>query len=259
MGQHYYKFRLAALAFVAIVDSVTGFGASAAPAFSFFPVVPEGLFGGTVQTPSNGKVIEAAKTVMNNQGYFDPVDESLFADDFIFRGPVIGPLNKADYMEVLDYFKIYEAFPDINPNCFGFTVDPEDPYRVWFFLRATGTYQKPLGGPVGFVIRPTNQRYRGSLETWSLSFDEDFKCKLMTAGYVGDRFDDNATTDGSGLTFGVLKTLGLSIPAGPGSMGLRLIQAINGPFVKLGISPKAVSAPEDIPAWWKDKKRGADP
>ena len=248
---------LVALLFGSMVDSVAGFGV-VAPILSFFPS-PEVLFGSKVKAPRGEDVIEAAKKVMNNQGYFDPLDESLFADDFIFRGPVIGPLNKPDYVEVLDYFKIYEAFPDINPNCFGFTVDPLDPYRVWFFLRATGTYQKPLGGPVGVLVKPDNQAYRGSLETWSLTFDEGLKCKLMTAGYVGDRFDENATTDGSGLSFGILKTLGLSVPSGAGNLVLRLIQATNGPLVKVGLTPKAVSAPEDIPSWWKNEKRGADP
>ena len=40
-----------------------------------------------------------------------------------------------DYKEVLDYFSIYKAFPDMDPNCFGFTVDPENPLRVWYFVR----------------------------------------------------------------------------------------------------------------------------
>lgn len=235
---------------------VTAFGV--APVVSFFSS-SVGDFLGNAKAPPSGKVIEAARKVMENTGYFDPLDEALFADDFIFRGPVIGPLNKPDYIDVLDYFKIYEAFPDIDTNCFGFTIDPKDPYRVWFFLRATGTYQKPLGGPAGKVLKPNNQVYQGSVETWSILLDGDLKCKLITAGYVSDRFDDQATTDGIGLSFGILKTLGLSFPSGPGNIGLRIIQGVNGPFVKLGIAPKAVSDPSEVPAWWKNEKRGADP
>jgi hypothetical protein len=160
---------------------------------------------------------------------------------------------------VLNYFSIYKAFPDIDPNCFGFTVDPENPYRVWYMVRASGTYQQPLGGPLGNVIPPDNTEYRGSPETWSLTFDQNLKAKLMTAGYVSDRFDDQATTDGAGLSFGILKTLGLNLSYGPGDISLRLIQAINGPLVAQGIAPKAVSDPNDIPSWWKSSKRGADP
>jgi hypothetical protein len=242
-------------------QNVHGFSASSKFSFFQLPTEAQGSFpfGKGKKVPSSTDVIEAAKKVMDNQGYFDPLDASLFAEDFIFRGPVIGPLNKKDYTEVLEYFSIYKAFPDIDPNCFGFTVDPEDPYRVWFFLRATGTYQNPLGGPLGKIIKPDNQRYRGSLETWSLTFDENLKCRLMTAGYVSDRFDEKTTTNGVGLSFGVLETLGLSIPSGTGNIILRLIQAVNGPLVQLGLSPKAVSDPNEIPEWWTNKKRGADP
>ena len=71
----------------------------------------------------------------------------------------------------------------------------------------------------------------------------------MTAGYVSDRFDVESTTDGAGLVFGILKTIGVSLFSGMGDPRLRFIQAINGPLVQLGIAPKAVSAAGDIPSW----------
>lgn len=209
-------------------------------------------------SPSDSDVIEAAKKLMQNAGYFNQMDESLFAEDFIFRGPVIGPLNKEDYTEVLEYFSIYKAFPDIDPNCFGFSVDPDEPLRVWFQVRASGTYTKPLGGPVGKLIKPDGQKYRGSTETWSLLFDENLKVRLITAGYVSDRFDSGSTTGGTGLSFGILKTIGLSIPSGVGNPILQLIQTTNPPLSSLGITPKAMSDPEKVPKWWTNKKRGAE-
>ena len=42
--------------------------------------------------PTETQIIKAAKQVMQNTGYFNEYDSTLFADDFIFRGPVIGPL-----------------------------------------------------------------------------------------------------------------------------------------------------------------------
>ena len=63
------------------------------------------------ELPTEDQVIEAAKQVMQNTGYFNEYDPTLFADDFLFRGPVIGPLYKKDYEEVLRYFSIYKAFP----------------------------------------------------------------------------------------------------------------------------------------------------
>ena len=247
---------------VSRVDRAECFTASPKFSFGSSPAVEFGKGSSSSSSHSQQQVIEAAKQVMANGGYFNPLDESLFADDFIFRGPVIGPLNKADYKEVLDYFSIYKAFPDMDPNCFGYTVDPEHPFRVWFLVRATGTYQNPLGGPLGTLIRPKNQVYRGSTETWSLVFDGHLKCRLMTAGYVSDRYEDydnGTTTNGVGLSFGILETLGLSLPSGPGNFGLRFIQAINGPLVALGLTPKAVSAPSEVPDWWSSEKRGADP
>ena len=236
------------------------------------------------ELPTESQVIEAAKQVMQNTGYFDEYDPTLFADEFIFRGPVIGPLCKNDYEEVLEYFSIYKAFPgewhiklcvydmlsyhvfshfemrfvDINPNCFGYSIDPDNPLRVWYQLRASGTYTQPLGGPIGKLIKPNGTKFRGSTETWSLTFTKDLKARLITAGYVSDRFEEDSTTDGIGLSFGILKTLGLSLPSGVGS-ALQLIQAVNPPLVSLGIAPKAVSREEDIPSWWKNDKRGADP
>ena len=168
--------------------------------------------------PTEAQIIEAAKYFMENgTGYFNPYDPTLFAEDFIFRGPVIGPLNKVDYEEVLEYFSIYKAFPDINPNCFGYSIDPDNPLRVWFQLRASGTYTKPLGGPVGKIIKPNGTKYRGSTETWSLTFDRTLKARYLPAGYVSDRFEEQSTTDGIGLSFGILKTLGLSLPSGVGN------------------------------------------
>ena len=98
---------------------------------------------------------------------------SILAEDFVFRTPVLGPLNKHDYIDSLvDYFRIYEAFPDINPNCYGFTVDIIDPLKVRFFVKATGTYQRPLGGFLGkaaaSLTSPDGRQYVGSTEALSL-------------------------------------------------------------------------------------------
>ena len=208
---------------------------------------------------SEAAVLQAARTFMKATGYFDPLNASLLADDFVFRGPVIGPLNKDDYQEVLEYFGMYKAFPDMENNCFGFTIDPENPLRVWFFLRATGTYQHPLGGPVGRILRPQNQSYRGSTEAWSLTFTQDLKVQFINAGYVADRFDANATTGGAGLSFGILQSLGLSLPSAAGDPRLRIIQGMASFLQFTGLLPKAVSRPDQVPAWWTNEKRGADP
>eukprot|EP00961_Rhodomonas_salina_P219261 2964018-Rhodomonas_salina.2 len=212
-------------------------------------------------TPSTQELIAAAEEFMvRGSGYFSARNESLLAEDFVFRGPIIGPFNKADYMEVLDYFKVYRGFPDINPNCFGYSVDPEDPLRVWFFVRATGTNTMKLGGPLGdalAAISPPSKAtpYRGSPEAWSLTFNNKLQVRRLTAGYVADRFDEKATTGGRGLTYGITATLGLPLPAAnaPQTQIAQFLSSLGGPLF-----PKSSSEPSQVPAWWKDKRRGAE-
>jgi hypothetical protein len=202
---------------------------------------------------------------------------SILSDDFVFRGPIIGPLNKNDYIEVLEYFQVSKAFPDIKPNTYGFTVDPFNELKVRFFLKATGTYQNPLGGLLGqfaiTVTPPDSRQYIGSTEAWAITFNsiEKMQIKCITAGYVIDNFEQDdstknrSTTNGKGLTFGILSTLGIPFPTTPGNIVTKSIQAITGKFTTTKSSPtgaalfpKSSSDPETIPQWWKDQRRGAE-
>jgi len=211
--------------------------------------------------------IEFVKNLMESStGYYSPMDESLLAEDFIFRGPVIGPLNTKDYKEVLGLFKVYEAFEDdLSANAFGFHVDPKDPRRVWFKVRASGTlHGEARTGLVSKVIafgldrqgENANKQYQGNTETWSIIVDDDMKMKHMSAGYVVDRFETGTTSKGKGLSFGVFQTAGLDAPftAGP---ALQIIQRISAVIAPTGLLPRAYSA--DVPSWWKDERKGADP
>mmetsp|Transcript_3615 Transcript_3615/g.7903 ORF Transcript_3615/g.7903 Transcript_3615/m.7903 type:complete len:377 (-) Transcript_3615:420-1550(-) len=225
--------------------------------------------------------------MMNNNGYYDYENggyydaygnyyyedprTSILADDFVFRSPVIGPLTKWDYIEALDYFRVYEAFPDINPNCYGFTVDIIEPLKVRFFVKATGTYQNPLGGFLGSTAArltpPDGRQYMGSTEAWSITFNDldRMQVKSISAGYVVDRFEEEGllcTTDGRGLIYGILNTIGLeNLPSSPGSKSLELTQWLTGQFSKKGgpdaLFPKMSSDPRTIPQWWGDKRLGA--
>jgi len=208
-----------------------------------------------------------------NNGYYYEADDtsSILAENFVFRGPVIGPLTKWDYIEVLDYFRVYEAFPDINPNCYGFTVDVVEPLKVRFFVKATGSYQNPLGGFLGSTAAklnpPDGRQYMGSTEAWSITFNDldRMQVKAITGGYVVDRFEEDGvlcTTHGKGLVYGILNTIGVDyLPSSPGSKSLELTQWLTGQFAKKGgpntLFPKASSDPKTIPQWWSDKRLGA--
>lgn len=207
-------------------------------------------------------LLAAAESFMQTStGYYSALDEDRLADDFVFRGPVIGPLGKHDYARVLEYFAVYRALPDVAPNAFGFSVDPEDPRRVWFLLRATGTYQQSLGGALGnlaaTVTPPDQRQYRGSTEVWSLTFNERLQVRYLSAGYVADLYEPNATTGGRGLTFGVLASLGLPLPAGVGSPVLQVVQKVSRFLAGTGIVPLPYSSADNVPSWWKSDKFGA--
>ena len=174
----------------------------------------------------------------------------------------------------MEYFQVFQAFPDIKSNAYGFTIDPFNTLKVRFFLKATGTYQYPLGGALGqfatSVTGPPDSRpYIGSTEAWAITFNsiEQLQVKCITAGYVIDNFEQDdlddssrSTTNGKGLTFGILNTLGIPFPTTPGNIAIKGIQQLTGKFStgSTALFPKSSSDPEKIPQWWKDQRRGAE-
>mmetsp|Transcript_19563 Transcript_19563/g.62267 ORF Transcript_19563/g.62267 Transcript_19563/m.62267 type:complete len:208 (+) Transcript_19563:238-861(+) len=193
-------------------------------------------------------MIEIAREfVTTGSGYFSPQKEDMMADDFVFRGPIVGPLCRADYKTVLGNNKIYEAWPDINPNCFGFTVDPMEPNRVWWMTRVTGTQTGPLKLGPRITLPATNKKAVLPPEMHSALIDEETgKIKLLTFGYVCDLDSPGATAPLIGGLFALLASAGFPVPAyGPVA---KLLQA--GGEATLGI--KSVSKDEDIPAWYKE-------
>ena len=118
-------------------------------------------------------LVDLAETFVNSQsGFFSPYSADMFSDDFVFRGPIVGPLNKADYFATMDMFMVYKAFPDISPNAFGFSVDPMDEKRVWFFVRQTGTNTGPWGLGYGIEAPPSGNAVVGVPEAFSITFDD---------------------------------------------------------------------------------------
>ena len=117
----------------------------------------------------------------------------------------------------MDTFGIYKAFPDISPNCFGYSIDPENPNRVWFLVRNTGTFtgEPGLGFGNELYFPPNGAQLKGAPETFSVTFDDKAKVKYLSVGYVADRFDGN--TGGKGAAVGIFHVIGLPFPSpGPG-------------------------------------------
>merc|ERR1712137_1172744 len=119
-------------------------------------------------------------------GYFTPLREELFADEFVFRGPVIGPLNKPDYFKTMTTLKVYEAFPDLKANAWGYCVDPTEPNHVRFFIRQQGTNTGPFTIPGLPTFPPTGKVATCGPEAYSLMFNDEGKVRLLTVGYPVD-------------------------------------------------------------------------
>ena len=199
-------------------------------------------------------LVDRAEVFINSQsGFYSPYEAAMFAEDFVFRGPVIGPLNKADYLSTMDTFKVYRAFPDISPNAFGFSLDPEDDRRVWFFCRNTGTNSGPFGLGYGLEAPPSGNKVVGVPEAFSITFDADERVRLLTVGYVADRFQGN--TGGVGAAFGLLRVAGIPLPGG---LLYRVAVALSNRLP--GATAKSCSKREDVPQWWLDvsEARGPD-
>jgi len=179
----------------------------------------------------------------------DPEKKHGFADDFVFRGPIIGPLNRTDYIKTLSTFAIYEAFPDLAPNVRGMYLDPEDPLRVWFTVWMTGTHTGtwPLPSPVG-PIKPTGRKMKSAPEMFSAGWTPEGKLRYLTVGYTGDF--RMGTSCGYGGVFGLLCGVGMSkqkLDFASNHFGIA--QWFQQFFPSNG--PKSRSNPEGIPAWWK--------
>ncbi|KAL7525793.1 hypothetical protein ACHAXR_001165, partial [Thalassiosira sp. AJA248-18] len=178
-------------------------------------------------------------------------------DEFVFRGPVIGPLVKKDLLATLGANEdLRNAFPDLQANAFGFTADdPIEPDRVWFFVRPRGTFQGDFKFPgSGKIIEATGAPYIGPPECRSVVFNAEGKIKYQTVGYVVDRFTGD-TTGGRGAIFGQYAVMGQEIDANPGAFSTVFLQKLS---EYLPNFPKSYSKREDLPAWWKDERVGAE-
>jgi len=184
--------------------------------------------------------------------------------DFVFRGPVIGPFNKADFVKTFksmaasDKKGMNDAFPDLQGNVFGFSVDPVEPNRVWYFVRPRGTFTGPFDHPTVGRIEPTNAKYIAPPEARSVMIDPETGLIIYASvGYITDRFTGD-TTKGKGAVFGLYQVMGQELDDVPGSWKMTLLQKLSSILPEsLGI-PKSYSKKEELPAWWKDERMGAE-
>jgi len=157
---------------------------------STFPIAPNDL------------IARAKEVLIAGIGTKD--DGACLAPDFEFCAAVVGPLPKEEYLEALGSFKLEDSF-DIQQNFFGFSVDPLQTNRVWFFTRQVAKQVAVFVGasPDGredLVLPP---------QSMHLDFDDDGLVKEF-GFYTVDRRQGN--TGGLGGAFGYFYGVGRPLP-----------------------------------------------
>jgi len=154
-------------------------------------------------------LIAKTKELLSPEAEFGSKKPELLAEDFQFVFPVVGPLTKTEFCTIFSSFKVKDAFPDSCNNFFGFTVDPMEPNRVWYFSRAKMTHSGTLKfGSQEFP--PTGKEVVCSPQVFSMSFDQEGRCYKFTGGYCVDRTTGNC--GGLGGLFGIIHSVGGSLP-----------------------------------------------
>lgn len=162
---------------------------------SSFPIEPDNL-------------VNRAKEVLSPQiGIGTKDDGACLADDFEFVAAVVGPIPKDAYLEALGSFKLEDSF-DIEQNFFGFTVDPLQTNRVYFFSRQVAKQIAPFMGAM-----PEDTKDGGVLtlppQLHHIDFDEDGLVREF-GFYTADRRQGN--TGGLGGAFGYFYGVGKPLP-----------------------------------------------
>jgi len=197
-------------------------------------------------------VLTKTQTYVESQSADESFSEDWYAVDYILRGPVIGPINRSDLAKSQKGLGIRAAFPDLKLDTFGFTIDPENPYRCFYFQRWRGTNLGDLDS-YGTIYPATGNAMETPISIFSVVWDPEGKIVYEQVGAVVDRLEGN--TEGKAAVFGMLHTAGLKLNANPGDKVFSFIQRIGHIAGNMG---RSWSREEEIPKWWTSKSRGAD-
>ena len=158
---------------------------------STFPISPDNL-------------ITRAKEILSpDVGIGTKDNGACLAEDFEFVAAVVGPISKTEYLNALNGFKLRDSF-DIEQNMFGFTVDPMQANRVWWFDRQIAKQINTFMG-----VEPIENELTLPPQSFHMDFTEDGLVKEF-GFYTVDRRQGN--TGGLGGAFGYFYGVGKPLP-----------------------------------------------
>jgi hypothetical protein len=152
------------------------------------------------------QLIDLCKSVVIEKGIGTKDGGDCLAEDFVFRAQFV-EVDKRGLLAALDSFNLEDSF-DVKQQCFGWTVDPLQPNRVWFLNRQEATQVKAFAG-----IEPKDNK-RGThlvLPPQNLHVDFNADGKVTEFGfYTVDRAQGN--TGGLGGAYGYFYGVGRPLP-----------------------------------------------
>ena len=203
-------------------------------------------------------VLEKTKQYVQEEGFvsfnLSKIPSDYYDERYIFRGPIVGPINRKDLVTTNSLFGLEKSFPDLKRETFGLCVDPDNPYRVLFFERWKATHTGEFNLMGLLKTDATQQKSISPAFPFSITWTPEGKIIYECLTTAVDRFEGN--TKGKVAVFGLLETAGIPLENGVGNPFLRVAQKI-GRFVNL--PAQTYSREEDIPSWWKSSARAADP
>lgn len=182
-----------------------GEGFSATPTATLIPVVDtKAAYEASTFPIAPDDLIIRAKEVLGPDISIGTKDGgACLADDFEFVAAVVGPIPKDEYLDALGNFKLDESF-DIDPNFFGFVVDPMQTNRVWFMGRSISKHVDTFVG-----VEATGKELVLPPQQFHLDFNEEGLVKEI-GFYTVDRRQGN--TGGLGGAFGYFYGVGKPLP-----------------------------------------------
>lgn len=203
-------------------------------------------------------VIEKTKQYTSEEGYrrfvLRDIPTDYYDERYIFRGPIVGPINRKDLVDTNTEFSLDKAYPNLDRQPFGFTVDPENPYRVLFFERWKATHTGEVNLLGLLKAESTGKESVCPAFPFSIVWTPEGKIIYESLTAAVDRFEPN-TTKGKVAVFGLLETAGIALDNNVGNPILafqqRLARLLNAPA-------QVFSKDNEIPSWWKSQARGAE-
>lgn len=205
-------------------------------------------------------VIQKTQEYTSHPGYrsfrLKDIPTDYYSTDYVFRGPVIGPVNRKDLVETNTLFGFGTAFPDLDRQPFGFAVDPENPFRALYFERWKATHKGELLIPnTPLKSAATGKTVQTPVFPFSVVWNPEGQIIYEHLGASINPWEGE-NSGGKAAVFGMLEAAGFSVSSRVGDPLLILVQKLG----RLSNQPGQVySKPEDLPTWWKGTAVGAEP